>query len=187
MVSARTSVCIVSLRSLNQHRIGRFWNEAVRIVDPLARYAGSLQCWNWSDFREAGGVPAGQLTVWPDRLEMAGRSVFKAVLRPRTIPKERVLLVRPLLPLNPVHQVISAVHPLAWGRQYVNFVVSAPKDQRVGTGNVHYVLGVRSPGAADLLNLLEGAGFPVSRAAMRLTKLSIGPELSWLDFKNRPG
>ena len=132
-------------------------------------------------------MPAGQLAVWPDRLEMAGRSVFKAVLRPRTIAKERVLLVRPLLPLSPVHQVISAVHPLARGRQYVNFVVSAPKEQRVDTGDIHYVLGIRSPDAADLLDLLDGAGFPVSRAAVRLTKVSIGPELSWLDFKNRPG
>ena len=156
-------------------------------MDPLATYAGSLQCWNWSDFREAGGVPAGQLVVWPDRLEMTGRSVLRTVHRRRTLPKERVQLIRPLLLLNPVHQVISAVHPLAWGRQYINFVVSAPNEQRINTGNIHYVLGIRSPDAADLLNLLEGAGFPVSRAPIRITRLNIGGELSWLDSRKRPG
>lgn len=156
-------------------------------MDPLATYAGSLECWNWSDFREAGGVPVAQLVVWPDRLEMTGRGVLKAVFRPRTIPKERVQLIRPLLLLNPVHQVISAVHPLAWGRQAINFVVSPPKDQRIYTGNIHYVLGIRSPGAAEVLNVLEGAGFPVSRAPVRINQLNIGGELSWLDFKNRHG
>jgi hypothetical protein len=156
-------------------------------VDPLATYTGSLQCWNWSDVREAGGVPAGRLVVWPDRLEMSGRNVLKAVLRPRAIPKERVQLIRPLLPLNPVHQIISAVHPLAWGRQYINVVVSAPEEQRINTGNIHYVLGIRSPAAADLLNLLERAGFPVSRAPIRITRLNIGGELSRLESRKRPG
>ena len=156
-------------------------------MDPLATYAGHLQCWNWSDFREAGGVPAARLVVWPDRLEMTGRGVLKAFLRPRTIPRERVQLIRPLLPLNAVHQMISAWHPLARGRQYINFVVGAPEEQRDYTGNIHYLLGIRSPGAADLLNVLESAGFPVSRAPIRITQLNIGSELSWLDFKERPG
>jgi hypothetical protein len=98
-----------------------------------------------------------------------------------------VQLIRPLLLLNPVHQVVSAVHPLARGRQFINFVVSPPKERRLNTGNIYYVLGIRSPCAADVLNVLEGAGFPVSRAPIRITRLNIGGELSWLDFKNRPG
>lgn len=154
-------------------------------MDPLATYEGSLQCWNWSDYREAGGVPAARLAVWPDHLEMTGRSALKAVLRPRTIPRERVQLIRPLLPRNPVHRLISAVHPMARGRQYINFVVSPPQGQRDNTGNIHYVLAVRSPDAADLLNVLEGAGFPVSRAPIRVTAIDIGSELSWLDFTKR--
>lgn len=156
-------------------------------MDPLATYEGSLQCWNWSDYREAGGVPAARLAVWPDRLEMTGRSVLKAVLRPRTIPKERVQLIRPLLARNPMHQLISAVHPMARGRQYINFVVGAPEGQRDYTGNIHYVLAIRSPEAADLLDVLEGAGFPVSRAPIRVTAIDIGSELSWLDFNKRTG
>jgi hypothetical protein len=156
-------------------------------VDPLATYEGNLQCWNWSDYREAGGVPAARLVVWPDRLEMTGRSVLKAVLRPRTIPKERVRLIRPLLPRNPLHRLISAVIPMARERQYINFVVSAPEGQRDYTGNIHYVLAIRSPEAADLLNVLEGAGFPVSRAPIRVTAIDIGSELSWLDFSKRTG
>jgi hypothetical protein len=132
-------------------------------------------------------VPAGQLVVWPDRLEMTGRSVLKAVFRPRTIPKERVQLIRPLLLESPVHKVISAVHPLAQGRQYMNVVVSAPERQRDYTGNIHHLLGIHSPDATEPLNVLEGAGFAVSRAPIRITQLNIGSELSWLDFSKRPG
>ena len=156
-------------------------------MDPLATYTGSLQCWNWSDIREAGGVPAGRLVIWPDRLEMAGRNALKAVFRPRTIPKERVQLIRPLLSANLMHQVISAVHPLARGRQYINVVVRPPEAQADNTGNIHYLLGIRCPDTAEPLNVLEDAGFPVSRTAIRTTQLNIGGELSWRDFSERLG
>jgi hypothetical protein len=156
-------------------------------VEPLATYTGSLQCWNSFDHREEGGVPAAQLAVWPDRLEMTAPGALKAVFRPRTIPKERVRLIRPLQPWHPVHRVISAVHPRARGRQVINFVVSAPKEQRINTGNIHYVLWIRSPDGADILNILEGAGFAVSRAPIRITQLNILGALSELDLMHRPG
>jgi hypothetical protein len=156
-------------------------------MEALATYTGILQCWNSFDLREDGGVPTAKLVVWPDRLEMTTRGVLKLVFRPRTIPRERVQLIRPLLAEHPAHRVIWAVNPLARGLQLINLVVSAPKEQRIDTGNIHYVLGVRSPGTADILNVFEGAGFPVSRAPLRLTKLNIGGELNYLDLMNRPG
>ena len=79
------------------------------------------------------------------------------------------------------------MHPLARGSQLSNFVVSAPKEQRIDTGNIHYVLGIRSPDGADILNVLEGAGFAVSRAPIRITQLNILGALSELDLMNRPG
>ena len=156
-------------------------------MEALATYTGMLQCWNAFDFREDGGVPTAQLVVWPDRLEMTTYGLLKLVFRPRTIPKERVRLIRPLLAGHPAHQVLWAVNPLAWGVKLINFVVSAPKEQRIKTGNIHYVLGARSPGTAEILNVFEGAGFPVSRAPIRLTQLNIGGELNYLDLMDRPG
>jgi hypothetical protein len=152
-------------------------------VDALATYNGSLECWNWSDLHESGGVPFAQLAVWSDRLEMTARGPLKAVYPARTIENERVQLVRPLLLLHPAHQLIAAVHPLARGRQFLNFVISQPKDQRDDTGNIHYLLGLRSPGVSEILEVLESAGFPVSRVAIRISKLNIGGELSWRDFQ----
>jgi len=118
---------------------------------------------------------------------MTTPGALQAVFRPRTIPKERVRLIRPLQARHPVHRVISAVHPLARGRQFINFVVSAPKEQRINTGNIHYVLGIRSPDGADILNVFEEAGFAVSRAPIRITQLNILGALSELDLMNRPG
>ncbi len=157
-------------------------------MEPLATYTGSLQCLNNFDYREEGGVPAAQLVVWPDRLEMSGRGrgLFKAVFRPRTVPKERVQLIRPLQTANPVHQMIKEVHPLGSGLQLINIVVSAPRDQRINTGNIHYILGIRSAHVADVLDLLEGAGFPVSHTPTRITRFNILGALSELDLKNRP-
>ncbi len=63
-------------------------------MDPLATYTGSLQCWNWSDIRESGGVPFARLAVWPGYLEMSRSGLLKAVFRPRSILKERVRLIR---------------------------------------------------------------------------------------------
>jgi hypothetical protein len=155
-------------------------------VEPLATYRGTLDCWNAFNFREDGGVPAAQFVIWPDRLEMTTRGPLKLVFRPRTIPKERVQLIRPLLTRHPAHRLIWAVHPLARGLQLINFVVSPPQQQPINTGNIHYVLGIRSPSITEALNVLDGAGFPVSRTPIRLTQLNIGGELSYFDLINRP-
>lgn len=153
-------------------------------MEPLATYTGSLQCFNNFDYREEGGVAAAQLVVWPDRLEISGRGLLKAALRPRTIAKDRVQLIRPLLPGNPVHQMTLGVNPLGHGMQLINFVVSAPKDQRINTGNIHYILGTRNAG--DVLDLLESAGFPVTHTPTRITRFNILRALSELDLKNQP-
>ena len=156
-------------------------------MEPLATYTGGLQCFNNFDYREGGGAPAAQLVVWPDRLEMSGRGPLKAVFRPRTVAKERFQLIRPLQLANPVHQMIMDFNPLASGLQLINIVVSAPKEQRINTGNIHYILGIRSPDAAEILDLLEGAGFPVSHTPTRITRFNILGALSELDLTNRPG
>jgi hypothetical protein len=156
-------------------------------VDPLATYAASLQCWNWSDFREGGGVPFGRLVVWPDHLEMTTRGILKVFFRARTVPKERVRLIRPLQFGNPAHRVILAMHPVLRRREVINLVVSAPKEQSENTGNIHYVLGIGSSGAAQALDALDRAGFQVSRTPLRLTTFNIAGQLSWLDVTNRPG
>jgi hypothetical protein len=36
-----------------------------------------------------------------------------------------------LLLRNPVRRVILAAHPLARGREFINVVISAPKEQRI--------------------------------------------------------
>jgi hypothetical protein len=144
-------------------------------------------CWNWSDLQESGGVPGARLVVWADRLEMSGRGPFKAVFRTRAIQKERVLLARPLLLLHPALQFAEAVHSLPRERELVNLVVSQPKEQRDNTGNIHYLLGLRSPAAADVLDVLDAAGYPVRRTVLRMTKLNVGGELSWLDLKEKRG
>jgi hypothetical protein len=156
-------------------------------VEPLATYRGTLNCWNAFNFREDGGVPAAQLMVWPDWLEMTTYGPLKLVFRPRAIPKDRVQLIRPLLAGHPAHRLIWAVHPLARRLQLINFVVSPPPQQPISTGNIHYVLGIRSPSTAEVLSVLEGAGFKVSRTPIRLTQLNIGGELNYLDLTNRPG
>lgn len=155
-------------------------------MESLATYTGGLQCFNNFDYREEGGVPAGQLLVWPDRLEMSGRGLLKAVFRPRTVPKERVQLIRPLQPANPVHKMIKGVHPLGRRPEFINVVVSAPKEQRIDTGSIHYILGIHSPGTAEILNLLEDAGFPVSHEPARVTRFNLLGALSELDLASRP-
>lgn len=155
------------------------------MVEPLAIYTGTLECMNNFDYREEGGVPAGKVVVWPDRLEMSGRGLLKAAFRPRAVAKERVRLVRPLLASHPLHQVVAEVHPLARGLQLINFVVSVPKDQPINTGNIHYLLGIRSPGAAEVLAVLEAAGFPVTRTPVRVSRSSIFGALSELDLKEK--
>jgi len=153
----------------------------------LATWSGMLQCWNAFDVAEDGGVPAARLVVWPDRLEMTGRGPLRLLLRPRVVPRERVRLIRPLLTGHPVHQFIWAVNPLARGVAFINFVVGPPREQRVNAGNIHYVLGIRSPGTDEALRVLAGAGYPVSRAPVRLTQVNIGGELNYLDLMDRPG
>ena len=56
-------------------------------MEPLATYTGRLQCWNSFDYREEGGVPAAQLAVWPDRLEMTTRGALKAVFPAQDHPE----------------------------------------------------------------------------------------------------
>jgi hypothetical protein len=41
---------------------------------------------DWSDFREAGGVPFGRLVVWPGHLELTTYGIFKVFFRARTVP-----------------------------------------------------------------------------------------------------
>jgi hypothetical protein len=170
---------------IHHEHIRRLRNEAIWTVDPLATYKGSLQCWNWSSLRESGGVPSARLAVCPGHLEMTTNGVFKLFFRPRTIAKERVRLIRLLLLRNPAHRVILAAHPLGRGREFINLVVSAPAGER--TGNIHYVLGVRAPSAAQVLDFFEDTGFPVSRDPLRLTQFNIAGQLNWPDFLNRPG
>jgi hypothetical protein len=161
-------------------------NEAERNVEPLATYTGSLQCFNNFDFREEGGAP-GRLVVWPGRLEMSGLGILKAMFRPRTIPKERIQLIRPLLPTIPAPRKVIGAHPFAPGLPFINLVVSPPKEQRINTGNIHYILGIHSADPADVLALLDSVGFPVSRTPIRINWFNMLGALSELDLADRPG
>jgi hypothetical protein len=144
-------------------------------MEALATYKASLQCCNWADVQEDGGVPFGQLRVWPDRLDMTTWGLLKLFFRPRTIAKERVELIRPM-----------NNYPLAPTINLIDLVVSPPKAQTINTGKIHYILGIRSFSTADVLNVLKNAGFEVSHETIRVAKFDICGQLSRLDLK-RPG
>lgn len=117
---------------------------------------GSLQCYNYSDMSQSGGAPGGAVAVWADRLELR---VFS---RPRVIPAARVLRVRQLVFRNVFHRLILKVHPLARQLQTIDIVIAHPPAEAY-SGDIHYVLSVRTQSAAQVLGIFRDAGYPVDQ------------------------
>jgi hypothetical protein len=142
--------------------------------------SGSLACYNFSNWREDGGMPQGMpqatIAVLADRLEFAAPS-FSLFFRPRTVPRTRVLRIRQLVYRHPLHRLILKVNPRGHGLQAVNLVVAHPPGE-IYTGEIHYVLGTRKLSAKEVLEIFHEAGYPVDWEPRLMKMYSISAELS---------
>jgi hypothetical protein len=148
---------------------------------PVAVFRGSIECWNYLNPNESGGVPAARLLIWPDRLEIAAAGLLRVAFRRRALPRERVLQIRPLVPAHPAHELIRTAHPLGRGLSFVHILARQPSVEPAQRVRIHYLTGLRGGAATGLLSALADAGYPVSRERLVVTKFMIGPALSALD------
>jgi hypothetical protein len=148
---------------------------------PLAVFRGSIECWNQLSPNDSGGVPAARLAIWPDRLELTAAGMLRVVFRPRALPRDRVVQVRPFISAHPAHELIQTVHPRGRGLNYVHILARQPAGEPAQRVRIHYLMGLRGGAATALLAALAGAGYPVSRERLVVTKFMIGPALHALD------